>query len=127
MGMLDCHRCCCDLQYMGDDHRQEWREEYYRCPNCDQEHTRTISYKPQSDIVDSDSLTMDDIPLTPKIIDMHIEHQGDACPYCLESDIEGMGMTEIDGILAKQYVMCVECCKFWTNIYKLHNIYEGKQ
>ena len=127
MGMLDCHRCCCDLQYMGDDHRQEWREEYYRCGNCDQEHTRTIYYKPQSDIVDSDSLTMDDTPLTPKVIDIHIENQSDCCPYCFETDIHGLDMPVVEDNLVIQYVKCAECEKEWSNVYKLCNIYEEKR
>lgn len=128
MGMFDCHRCSSDLVFDHGDSRQEWRHEYYICPNCDQEYTRTIIYKTQSSLVESDNLEMN-IPdeLSDKMKEMHVENQDDVCPYCGEDDIQGIEGPVIDDNLAKQWVRCVSCNKTWANIYKLHGIYEDKQ
>lgn len=45
------------------------------------------------------------------------------CPYCGEENLSGDFFNTEDGI-ATQTVVCADCGKEWTDIYKLVNIQE---
>lgn len=58
--MFDCNNPECNgatLKNDGSDHRQEWYEEYYTCPECEHEYTHRVNYKIQSHLIESDTLT----------------------------------------------------------------------
>ena len=40
------------------------------------------------------------------------------CPYCQSSNIEGESM-EVDSNISWQRIICNECGKSWTDLYKL--------
>lgn len=57
-----CHKedCNGELILEDSDPRQEWCHEHYTCNECDATYTREITYKIQSNLVDSDVLVDDE-------------------------------------------------------------------
>ena len=53
---LDCPRCDVRMKVLKDNLRQEVEEIEYECPQCGAEYLRTITYKTQSRLVESDDL-----------------------------------------------------------------------
>ena len=55
--MIDCPKCDSGiLEETNTDSRQEWCDIYYECNKCEREFIRTITYKTQSELVESDEL-----------------------------------------------------------------------
>jgi transposase-like protein len=54
--MMDCPSCSETLEETKIDNRQEWCKIHYACPECDKLFVRTITYKIQSSLVDTDEL-----------------------------------------------------------------------
>ena len=44
------------LELTNTDSRQEWCDEYYTCNKCEKEFIRTITYKIQSELIESDEI-----------------------------------------------------------------------
>lgn len=45
------------------------------------------------------------------------------CPYCSSDDLTGSSV-DVDGNVATQGVSCAQCCKSWTDVFRLVNIVE---
>lgn len=53
---MDCLKCGNILEYLETDSRQEWYEETYFCRKCHKTFVRRVEFKPQSELVASDTL-----------------------------------------------------------------------
>lgn len=51
--------CNTELKSNGADSRQEWCEEFYSCPKCDETYTLRTEYKMQSHVIESQKLIQD--------------------------------------------------------------------
>lgn len=53
----------------------------------------------------------------------YVDNDGMTCPYCEHNDIEGNGGLSIEYNKVFQDVKCLECGKYWTDIYTLTGIH----
>jgi transposase-like protein len=53
---MNCPKCNNDSTMIAEDDRQEWREEEYECNKCGCRFTRKITYKTQSNMIDTDEI-----------------------------------------------------------------------
>ena len=51
---MNCPECGEELEEVEVDGRQEWRRTTYYCSECDEEFSRLVTYKIQSQMVESD-------------------------------------------------------------------------
>lgn len=54
---MECPKCSAVMKLLGEDDRQEWREETYYCEGCKKSFVRRTEYQTQSKLVASDTLT----------------------------------------------------------------------
>ena len=55
MGFI-CKYCDGVLELLNTDSRQEWFSEIYNCNNCDKKFERKVTFKEQSNLVDTDEI-----------------------------------------------------------------------
>lgn len=51
----------------------------------------------------------------------YLDAAGTVCPFCGSDEITG-GFVEIDGGLAEQEMMCLDCESVWHDLYSLSHI-----
>ena len=49
---------------------------------------------------------------------LHVENEGDSCPFCLSDEIEG-NSTCVDRPYVHQEVRCLNCGAKWYDTYRL--------
>jgi len=49
----------------------------------------------------------------------YVDKSGLFCPYCESDQIEPMESVQVDGTVGLQGIMCADCKKTWTDIFRL--------